>query len=71
MICGCEVYVKGILCPSTQKFADEPPFTKELNPAFAWEFPVGQFKLPHMHLAVFSEPPGLQIFKRTLSVAWN
>lgn len=58
LICSCEVYVNRILCPSIQKSADELPFKKELNPTLAWESPVGQLKLPHLHLAVCSEPPG-------------
>lgn len=46
-------------------FADEPPFRKELNPARAWAFPGGWLNLPRLHLAVFSEPLRLQMFKCT------
>lgn len=35
----------------------ELPFKKELSPALAWESPIGQLKLLHIHLGVFSEPP--------------
>lgn len=65
--------IKEILCLSTQAFAEELRCRKELNLALAWEFPVGQLKLLHMHLAVFfvksSEPSELQIFKHQLSIA--
>jgi len=55
------VVAKESSVPLLKNTGDEPPFSKELKSALAWQFPVGQLKLPNMHLAVFSEPPGLQI----------
>lgn len=62
--------LKKLLVPPLD-FADELLFRKELNPANAREFPGGWLNLPHLHLAVFSELLRLQIFKCTLSVAWQ